>query len=278
MSIASNNNKSMLWDIIKDYENTKLLNKTDRKKILMFLENQCNLNKNNKNSNLKTLNQKILLNIKNKINNIIKSKNTKRNHFQKKNDFELKLKQQQENFSNLMYGKKPDEIDFTDNADETINNMDYLINQTLADREKDLELITNRYQNNDNAKKWLNNEEDDIVKLNIHDDINLEKNMKVNTIKKKVTFDLDNENDNNEVSIEKLKNIIKLSMDDVNKYFIERNIVTNEIFNKKFDKFSSEILSILDTLVTNQNIILKTLGKNKTELKGPSIFKTNNDN
>jgi hypothetical protein len=277
MSIASNNNKSMLWDIIKDYEYTKLLNKTDRKKILMFLENQCNLNKNNKNSNLKTLNQQILLNIKNKINNFIKSKNTKENPFQKKKDFELKLKQQQENFSNLMYGKKPNEIDFTDNADETINNMDYLINQTMSDREKDLELITNRYQNNDNAKKWLNNEEDDIVKLNIHDDINLEKNMKVNTIKKKVTFDLDNENDDNEVSIDNLKNIIKLSMGDVNKNFIDTNIVTNEIFNKKFDKFSSEILSILDTLVTNQNIILKIIGKNKTELKGPSIFKTNNN-
>ena len=82
--------------------------------------------------------------------------------------FSRKLENQQNNFNKMINPKKPKEIDFTDNKeDEPIKNLDFIMTQTLADRQKELELITNKYNTNSQktAQKWLNREDDEVQKL-----------------------------------------------------------------------------------------------------------------
>ena len=66
------------------------------------------------------------------------------------------FKNYQDNYNKLLNPEKPKEIDFSDKGklDGPINNMDRVINQTLMDREKELETITKKYSSKD-ANDWL---------------------------------------------------------------------------------------------------------------------------
>ena len=78
-----------------------------------------------------------------------------------RDQFEMQLKAQQDNFNDTINVKPPTNIDFSDKSqDGPIVNINNVVNQTLEDREKELMKITNQYQSK-KAKQWLkqNNEE-----------------------------------------------------------------------------------------------------------------------
>ena len=69
----------------------------------------------------------------------------------KKDDkFAFKLKNKQDEFDNFMKKPDPKSIDFSLKYDEPEQNLDKLMNQTLADREKELQAITNKYNSKTN--------------------------------------------------------------------------------------------------------------------------------
>jgi hypothetical protein len=70
------------------------------------------------------------------------------------------------NFKKLMNNKKPGDIDFSENADEPIGNMENVLSQTMEQRESELSNIRQKYDTNDSIK-WLNS--GGVPKLKIHD-------------------------------------------------------------------------------------------------------------
>ena len=73
------------------------------------------------------------------------------------NEFDMKLKARQDNFNDTINVKAPASIDFSDQSHEgPMGNLNKIINQTLEDREKELERITKQYTvENKTAEKWL---------------------------------------------------------------------------------------------------------------------------
>ena len=67
----------------------------------------------------------------------------------KRNTFNDKLKLVKNNFDNMIKLKKPDEIKFEDEEEPEMppENLETIMNQTLADREKELQMITQKYSN-----------------------------------------------------------------------------------------------------------------------------------
>ena len=83
----------------------------------------------------------------------------------KDDKFDMKLKKREDEFTGLMNAGKPDEIDFSFNKDDELPAADLnkLLGQTLADREKELENVQRKYNKNgiEDAAKWLKlNEEE----------------------------------------------------------------------------------------------------------------------
>lgn len=72
--------------------------------------------------------------------------------------FEKRLRDQQENFNQLIDKKKPKEINFADKIDEPISTITTLMDSKLQAREKELSLITEKYNTNE-ADKWLTNKD-----------------------------------------------------------------------------------------------------------------------
>tara|TARA_B100001093_G_scaffold234049_1_gene224365 strand:- start:1615 stop:2328 length:714 start_codon:yes stop_codon:yes gene_type:complete len=70
------------------------------------------------------------------------------------------FKNYQDDYNKLLNPVKPKKIDFSDKdkLDEPINNMDRVVSQTLADRERELESITKEYSDK-NANSWLSGED-----------------------------------------------------------------------------------------------------------------------
>ena len=72
------------------------------------------------------------------------------------------LEAQKQSFDKMINPKKPKKIDFSDGSEDfPIENLDKIMNQTLADRQKELEKITQQYSQDDRekAKTWLNTKE-----------------------------------------------------------------------------------------------------------------------
>jgi hypothetical protein len=72
--------------------------------------------------------------------------------------FNMELKKKEEEMSSIMKLKKPDEINFSDdNYDKPIgDDMERLLAETLASRERELELLVKNKEDKDNAEKWIN--------------------------------------------------------------------------------------------------------------------------
>jgi hypothetical protein len=134
------------------------------------------------------------------------------------------------NFKKLMNNKKPGEIDFSENADEPIGNMENEESRLMEQRESELSNIRQKYDTNDSIK-WLNS--GGVPKLKIHDDeqikleisekrqlIQPEQNSKEET-KKKVKFKseivLEDKND-----VNMMDEYFNLMNDDMNKDIRER--------------------------------------------------------
>jgi len=113
-------------------------------------------------------------------------------------------------FENLTKVNIPETPDFSDKLDTPIGSeMEKMIAEQIALREQQLSNVLNR-QDTEEAKKWIDNNNDSIIKLKIGDDINvdLDKNNISNSIspKKQVSFlddlvsdTISNNNNNNNI-------------------------------------------------------------------------------
>ena len=180
MSINSNENKKMIWDLLSP---TFPDNLSIRQQMKTVIDNICvTLHKDRfkYKSNIMLMNKIVLDESKkyltkcirdnavdttkaqqtNKIQqrNMVNSRNydkftTKKEH---NTTFEKRLRDKQENFNKLIDGKKPKTINFSDKLDKPISTMTSLIDSTLAEREKELSTITKNYNKKD-VEKWLTN-------------------------------------------------------------------------------------------------------------------------
>ena len=180
MSINSNENKKMIWDLLSP---TFQENLSVRQRMKAFIDDiSATLHKDRfkYKSNIMQMNKILLSESKkyltkcvreikvnqaetqqvNKLHqrNMVGSRNydkftTKKEHT---TTFEKRLRDKQEKFNKLLDGKKPKKIDFSDKPDKPISTMNTLIDSTLAEREKELSSITKNYNKKD-VEKWLTN-------------------------------------------------------------------------------------------------------------------------
>ncbi len=153
----------------------------------------------------------------------------------KKDDkFTMKLKNKQDEFNSLIKKPDPQSVDFSDKYDEEPQNLDVLMNQSLADRENELKLIQQQYSVK-KTNEFLKSEDTRSDNKKSHDK------------DKKVTFKI-------EENIE-----IPNKDDDTNK-----NNVMNFLSKLKTEpskKDNTEIIDMLKTIITNQEKILEKLNK-----------------
>ena len=155
--------------------------------------------------------------------------------------FEKNLAEKQKDFENGITLKKPKEIDFSDGSEDfPVGNLDVIMNQTLADRQKELEQITSGFskKQQEEASKWLNNGE--TPKIKIFDNVIVENEVIKPT--KKVRFEV--------------------------KETGEKNAVTNFFSKLKMKKENNnDIIEKLDKIISNQEKILKLLEKSEEDEK-----------
>lgn len=167
----------------------------------------------------------------------------------KDDKFDMKLKKREEEFSGLMNRGKPDEIDFTFNKDEELpaESLNKILGQTLADREKELQSITNTYNKNglEDAAKWLkiNEDEKDKGRKKLKDDkkvtFSITEDNTVNTLLSKLK-PTENKEENKEDFIGILNTILNKQDEILN---LLRNI-TKEKVEEKVEKKVEELESI----------------------------------
>jgi len=245
MSVQSDNNKQMLFDLLKSIgsDNNMKINDSE---LYNFINQQCNYFHINRidlgyGNDLEGMNKKV---VEGGYNFIMSNQNkpevkVENIQLSTREVFDKNLATQESQFKKMINPKKPNKIDFSDNQEDLpIQNLDIIMNQTLADRQKELESITQKYNTEDQekAQKWLNREnETPKLKIEKNTNINLDNAIKIN--KKRVTFNI-NDGDsktNNNVSnfLSKLK---------------QKPTVKND-----------DIISKLDIIISNQNEILKLL-------------------
>ena len=245
MSVQSDNNKQMLFDLLKSIgsDNNMKINDSE---LYNFINQQCNYFHINRidlgyGNDLEGMNKKV---VEGGYNFIMSNQNkpevkVENIQLSTREVFNKNLETQENQFKKMINPQKPKKIDFSDKGEDLpIQNLNIIMNQTLADREKELESITQKYNTEDQekAQKWLNREnETPKLKIEKNTNINLDNAIKIN--KKRVTFNI-NDGDsktNNNVSnfLSKLK---------------QKPTVKND-----------NIISKLDIIISNQNEILKLL-------------------
>ena len=80
-----------------------------------------------------------------------------------------RYEEHQTNFKSMINAKKPNEVDFTENTDLPIGNMDDAMSKRMEEREAELSNIKHKYNQNHESIKWLNNSGDIPPKLTIHE-------------------------------------------------------------------------------------------------------------
>ena len=251
MSVVSNENKEMLWDLIIDICNDNSF-QVNGDELKTFLDGRCGYYHGQRfefeDYDLKDINQQII----GQCYNFILSKqrrNGKQNNIKieeplnKREIFEKNLALKQKDFTESINLKKPKEIDFSDGGENfPIGNLDVIMNQTLADRQKELEQITSGFskQQQEEATKWLNNGE--TPKIKILDNVPIKN--EIIKPKKKVRFEEDTG---------------------------EKNAVTNFFSKLKIKKESNnDIIEKLDIIISNQEKIISLLNKKEEEDVIPS--------
>ena len=176
MSVINNSNKEMLYELLSDIVKDNNIGITNPNIITTFIDKQCAFFHTQRfdYSSLNEINKKIIELSYNYLLSLNQNKPQpiKKSNAPTKNNFEEK----QQNYNKLLNPIKPKEIDFADGEEDfPIQNLDVIMNQTLADREKELERITGKYNNNKQAQKWLNREEDTPkIKIEKNSNLNLD--------------------------------------------------------------------------------------------------------
>lgn len=251
MSVVSESNKQMLFDLLKSIGNDNNLVINDNQ-LMSFITQKCGYFHANRfefdfGNDLNEINKKIveqgynyvMSNQPRKVSQTIPKQ--QQPQLSKREMFDVGLASQEEQFKKMINPKKPKEIDFSDGSDDfPIQNLDQIMNQTLADRQRELESITQKYSSNDRAKaqQWLNREED-TPKIKIEKSSNL-----------------------------KLDNTIQISNNGEKRVRFEVNEKPKSGLNNLFSKLkqktpNSDIINKLDTIISNQERILELLTSKK---------------
>ena len=130
----------------------------------------------------------------------------------------------QEDYNKLLNPDKPKEIDFSDKIEDTpISDINKIVNQSLADREKELLNIQSQYSNK-NTDEWLNTKP---KKLEIIDD-NKKKD-------KRVRFEVKEKKEGDEISnlLSKLK---------------KKDDITNDVLMNKLNNIEEKLMRRLDAI------------------------------
>jgi len=167
MSVNSNINKELLFDLLSSVvdDNGFLI---DIFTLQSFLDKECDMFEKNKSqyNSLSEINKIILNNtykflLENQLKNTTSiSVINEVDLFDKDNKLNNNFKIAKENFENTITLKKPDEIKFKDDIDYDLppENLENIMNQTLADRANELNNITQKYsdENKKKAENWIN--------------------------------------------------------------------------------------------------------------------------
>jgi len=202
MSVISESNKQILWEVLNGMIDENKLEIQNVNQFRQFFENECSTyhSKRFDYDGLSDINKLIVSSCFQYLTKL--SQDTKLIMFRDYEKFGNKnlvkslqvgkrYEEHESNFKKLMNNNKPGEIDFSENTDEPIGNMDNVLSNTMEQRESELSNIRKTYDTNDSIK-WLNS--GGVPKLKIHDEIpkiNLiveEKSAKQKKPKKKVKF------------------------------------------------------------------------------------------
>jgi len=215
-----------------EYNNIQEINKKIVQESIGFIKKNITQHANNENSNQQTRDSMSL-----------KQVDATDLRYVKDDKFDMKLKEREDNFQGLMNKGKPNEIDFTFNKDEElpVDDLNKLLGQTLADREKELKSITTKYNKNDleDAAKWLkiNEEEKEAGRKKI-------------SAEKKVSFNMGDENDKTvNTLLSKLKPVERGSNDIVtllNTILNKQDEILNLLKNNKVKKIEEEVEKIVE--------------------------------
>ncbi len=178
MSVIAESNKAILWDVLKGLVTENNLQVTDIDGFKVFFENKCKYyhSKRFDYNGLNEVNKEIVgecftflrkASNENKLimfreyeqfgnKNVIKTMNISQRYEEHENNFKKMIKK-----------KRPDDVDFTEEADQPIKNMGNMLSQTMEQRENELFNITSHYNQGDSIK-WLNS--GGVPKLKIHND------------------------------------------------------------------------------------------------------------
>jgi len=256
MSVISESNKQILWEVLNGMIDGNNLEIQNINQFRDFFENQC------KNYHAKRFDYGGL----SEINKLIVSgcfqyltKMSQESKLIMFRDYEKfgnknlvksiqigkRYEEHETNFKKLMNNKKPGEIDFSENADEPIGNMENEESRLMEQREAELNNITHTYDTNDSIK-WLNS--GGVPKLKIHDDEQIKLEIGEKTIqamqksqangtngdngangkpKKKVKFKSDISNFSENMESNTMNEYFSLMNDEMNKDIRERESEIN---------------------------------------------------
>ena len=269
MSVQSDNNKQMLFELLKSIglDNKMQINDSE---LYNFINQQCNYFHINRidlgyGNDLEGMNKKVVEGGYNFIMSNQNKQTVKVENIQlsTREVFDKNLATQESQFKKMINPKKPNKIDFSDNQEDLpIPNLDIIMNQTLADRQKELESITQKYNTEDQekAQKWLNRD-NETPKLKIEKNSNIDlgnSTIKINK-KKRVTWDDENANAQ-ERSQAWAEHLSELEREKSKKNTNVSNFLS-KLKQKPIVK-DDDIISKLDIIISNQNEILKLLKSN----------------
>jgi hypothetical protein len=255
MSVNSNINKELLFDLLSSVvdDNGFLI---DIFTLQSFLDKECDMFEKNKSqyNSLSEINKIILNNtykflLENQLKNTTSiSVINEVDLFDKDNKLNDNFKIAKENFENTITLKKPDEIKFKDDIDYDLppENLENIMNQTLADRANELNNITQKYsdENKKKAENWINKDNTPGDNSDNNDTLN--------------TTDTSDNSDNSDTDMNTLHRPRK-------SVSFEEPVETFNLFNKlkkKQDinpKLLNQINQKLDKLLSQQKLILELL-------------------
>lgn len=184
-AFTSNENKGLLWSVLHSGGKFNSVPDAALKKVQVMFETTMNemnemFQKMNQPVDLNVMNKEAVYVICNKLNALVVSENKNPNPVDQKKQqqipqletiyraediqkerqsaFNTELKKKEEEMSSIIKLRKPDEIKFSDdNYDKPIgDDMERLLAETLASRERELEQITKGKEDKDIAEKWIN--------------------------------------------------------------------------------------------------------------------------
>ena len=286
---TSNNNKGLLWNLL--YEGGIFSNIPENKleKVKEIFENKLyitshlpdkSLMEMNKIAMTEIINDLKILNYTNNTNNIdnvnnkiYQSKN--QNKKDREKEFNNKLTELQDDFSNLTNILIPKEIDFSDNDknnDKPLksNEIDFLLSETIKKRENELNIVLET-QNKEEGNNWINKSNTNtnikepklLLGEEVKERVNIEEIKLPNNSKKetKVRFNMNNEiiDNNKEFNNKKTygeeltDNFIKLLKKNENNE-TKKNMIEKTEFTEEMNEMRNDIKDI--------KILLRSLSLN----------------